>query len=690
MMYLFVENTEIKRRDDTMKKNVKLSFRIAVVLIPAFLIGITIFNYVLNKEFGKVINDNIKSRIEKTSEEINSTLQASGGLSELLAETIESAGTSLSQEQYLDILSGYISMNETISGSGVWYEPYVYNENRKFFGPYVYREGEGFKLTQEYEVDDYNYPEQDWYKQIVAADGKIAWTSPYYDDSTGGIFITTGRVIKDNTGKVMGVVTVDLDIATLGAKVKDWVIGEKGKTFLLSKDGEYIAISSSDNIMTNILDDEDKDLAKVGKLIQEDNQPSYHIDNINGYVLDIKSIEGVDWKIGTLTKRSEYFGIIYILIIGISLFMIGFLVLVLSVIESIVKVVRRILKDANEIGQGNLTIEIMSKRNDEFGILTKGLNKMTSNFKDIINNIVDSSKMVKDKSEISSKYSSAMKEAAKLQSHALGEITITMNEMTLAIGEVVENANQLAFVMEETTKNGEIAKENAKEAVEISQKGKSDMDIINVNMTEIRESVGSMSSSVQDVGSSAQEIRNIVQFIEGVAEQTNLLALNAAIEAARAGESGKGFSVVADEIKKLAETTSTSTKQIADLVEKVIGTVGIAVGETDKNVLAINDSANKISETGLTFDSILKAIKNTNEKVQNIINDVDKINLITQELVGTTQEQSAGSQEILATVESVHEMSNGLLKDADVVASNNDELNYVAVELESIVSKFRV
>lgn len=673
-----------------MKKHKKLSVKTAAILIPIFLIGIIVFNLLLSKEFSKVINDNIKSRIEVTSKEIDHTLHSSGGLSELLAETIQQAGSSLTQDQYKGILEGYIASNETISGSGIWYEPYMYDKNRKFFGPYVSRDGDKYALTQEYETEEYNYPEQDWYKQIVAADGEIAWTSPYYDDSTGGIFITTGKVLKDDFGKLLGVVTVDLDIATLGAKVKDWVIGKSGKTFLLSKNGEFIAVSSSDHVMMNILDDDDKVLAKAGKLIQDNIGVDLHEDKFSGYTLDIRTIEDVDWTIGTLTSRNEHYGILTFMMFGISFLMVILLAIVFVIIESIVKVVREILKESEKIGQGNLTVEIMSKRNDEFGILTKGLNKMTANFKGIINNVLLLSKKVNDKSELTSKHSFDMKKAAQSQADSLGEITITMNEMTIAIGEVVDSANQLANVMEETLKNGEIAKNNAEEAVGISQKGKTDMDNITVEMKGIRESVSSMSSSVLDVGNAAEEIRHIVKFIEDVAEQTNLLALNAAIEAARAGESGKGFSVVADEIKKLAETTTTSTKQISGLVENVISTINIAVSETNENVLAINNSANQINATGITFENILAAIKNTYEKIQTIITDVDKINLITQDLVSTTEEQSAGSQEILATVESVNEMSNNLLADADRVVNNNDELHQVANELKTIISKFTI
>lgn len=673
-----------------MKKNTKLNVKIASILIPAFLIGLITFNYFMNSTFGGVIHELVASRIENTRQDIYSTLETSGGLSNLLADTVQHANNTLSQDQYKDILEKYVKMSDVIYGAGIWLEPYAYNEEREFFGPYVYKEGDQLALTLDYEDPSYNYPEQDWYKQAVEADGKIAYTSPYYDETTGIIFLTAGRVVKDESGKVIGVVTIDLDISILGKEVNNWVIGKSGKTFLLTSDNQYIALSNSEQVMTNIVDDQDKLLSEAGKVIANNSEVDYNDPNFNGYIFDVKSIDQVGWKVGTLVARGDFFGVVTAMTIGISLLMALLLIVVFVVIESIIKAVKRILSTTESLDAGDLTVQFTGVRSDEFGLLTKGLNKMVNSFRSIISNIIHSSNEVIEKSEHTMQRSNDMKRMAEDQANALGEITITMNEMTKAIGEVVESANELAHIMEETLKNGKNAKTNAEEAVDISLKGKDDMDKINCEMTGIKDSIKSMADSVLEAGSSAEEIRNIIKFIENVATQTNLLALNAAIEAARAGEAGKGFSVVADEIRKLAESTATSTQQISTLVESVIDVINVAVNQTNKNVDGINNSASLISETGVMFENILSAIKNTYEKIQTIMDDVDKINLITQELVSTTEEQSAGSEEILATVESVNGMSVNLLLDTEKVVNNADDLYNVAKGLQNIISKFRV
>ncbi|PKM49639.1 MAG: hypothetical protein CVV02_14895 [Firmicutes bacterium HGW-Firmicutes-7] len=673
-----------------MSNSRKLNFKIAAVLIPAFVIGLIVFNYFMNSTFGGVIKSLVDARIEITRSEIESTLQASGGLSNLLADTVSKSGSAISQDQYQGLLEHYVEANDAIYGAGVWFEPNSYDINRKFFGPYVYKEEGSLLFTQDYEDPTYNYPEQDWYKEAVAADGKIAWTSPYFDETSGIIFVTAGRVVKNDAGKVLGVVTIDLDISTLGKQIDSWVIGKDGKTFLLTKDNQYIAVSKSEQVMTYIYEDEDTLLKSAGEIIKNNNEVNYYDSKFKGYIFDVKSIDEVGWKVGTLVSRSDFFNVVTLMGVGISLLMALLLVVVFLVIEAIVKAVKSIVKNTEKMDQGDFTIQFSGIRNDEIGLLTKGLNKMVTTFREIITSIIYSSDEVINKSEHTMQKAVDMKRMADDQANALGEITLTMNEMTKAIGEVVENANSLAEIMNETLVNGKSAKENAEEAVEISQKGKEDMDQINSEMTGIKESIKSMSDSVLDAGSSAEEIRNIIKFIENVASQTNLLALNAAIEAARAGEAGKGFSVVADEIRKLAESTSTSTKQIATLVENVIRVINVAVNETNRNVEGINNSATLISDTGIMFENILNAIKNTYKKIQTIMDDVDKINLITQELVSTTEEQSAGSEEILATVESVNDMSINLLEDTQSVVGNADDLYSVAKKLKDIISKFTV
>lgn len=671
-----------------MKKSKKLNFKVAIILVPSFLVAVLILNYLLNAAYGSIIKNLVDTRIEQIMSEISGTLQDSGGVTDLLAQTASAAQGSLSKDQYKELLEGYVSHHDIIYGAGIWLESDVYSKGQQYFAPYVYKSEAELVFTEEWATQEYDYPSQDWYKQAVAADGNIAWTAPYYDG--GIIFLTAGKVIKDPEGKMLGVVTVDLDISKLGAQAEKWVIGNNGKTFLLTSDNLYIASSNESEIMKNISEDPNPLFAKVGQVIQSNGSASYQDNTFEGYILSVNTIDQVGWKVGTLVSRKDFFSSLTFIMLGISVLIILLLGIVLLLIAAIIKVVQHILVNTDKLDQGDLTVQFTGKRKDELGVLTKGLNKMVESFREIIKSIIGASSDIKEQTEQTVDQSIQMKNMAQDQANALSEITLTMNEMTNAIGEVVDSANKLAIIMDQTLENGKSAKDSSEDAVAISQKGQEDMDKINREMSTVKESIKAMSGSVADAGHSADEIRNIIKFIENVATQTNLLALNAAIEAARAGEAGRGFSVVADEIRKLAESTSVSTKQISTLVENVIHVIGIAVDQTQKNVEGINNSATLIVDTGASFKDILEAIKKTYSKIQTIMEDVDKINLITQELVSTTQEQSAGSQEILATVENVNEMSQNMVRDTESVVNNANGIKEVSEKLGRIVQRFKV
>lgn len=263
------------------------------------------------------------------------------------------------------------------------------------------------------------------------------------------------------------------------------------------------------------------------------------------------------------------------------------------------------------------------------------------------------SHQLNEQAENSSAASETLYNSAATQSNAMKELNDTVEELAKSVTEVAENATTLAMVVSETGESGSHAKEKMEDTVKISQQGRDDMVQVKQAMENIQESVAQLEESVGHVGASTEEIKKFVGIIGDIASETNLLSLNAAIEAARAGEAGKGFAVVAEEIRNLAETSADAVSRISNITAEINDLVEDAVEKTRISAGNINDSSGLVITASDTFQKIYETIGETNEIVQEIIINVNKVDEVAASVAAITEEQSASAQEILATAENL-------------------------------------
>jgi methyl-accepting chemotaxis protein len=247
------------------------------------------------------------------------------------------------------------------------------------------------------------------------------------------------------------------------------------------------------------------------------------------------------------------------------------------------------------------------------------------------------------------------------------------SSQTVEIATAVEEMTKTIF---ETTRNADNASQTAKKAGDLAKEGGKVVKETIEGMYRIEEVVKKSAQTVQALGNSSDQIGEIVQVINDIADQTNLLALNAAIEAARAGEQGRGFAVVADEVRKLAERTTKATKEIAGMIKQIQKDTGEAVTSMELGTSEVEKGKLLTEKAGNSLNEII----NGSEEVVDIINMV----------ASASQEQSAAAEQISKNIEAISSVTNQSASGAQQIAHAAEDLNNLTYNLQKTIEHFKI
>ena len=417
--------------------------------------------------------------------------------------------------------------------------------------------------------------------------------------------------------------------------------------------------------------------------------------NVYDVILPLKDMEGNiigAVNIGLSVKpvdnaiRSMIFSAIIIALILFVAAVFIFYLIINKTIENIKKLVQASEKMAN----GDLTENIEIKSKDEVGKLAHAFNEMVMNLIVTIKGILKTSKEVQG-------YSNDLLSASEQNNNITQEITNAVDavakgalEQAMKINDAKENVNSMTEKVEEVARDIEGIKESTETLVNIAIKNKDEMSDMNKQMDAIRSASVSSSETIRELIIASEKIGNIVNVINGIAEQTNLLALNAAIEAARAGEQGRGFAVVADEIRKLAEESVNSAKDITGLIKET-------QEKSNETIIKIEESVNQsykgqeiVKKVSESFESILESI-NVNQC------SFDKLEVVNEELkqssksvLDLVEEIQGIAENAAANTEQVAASTEEQMASAEEITSYIESLNSLVVELTKSVDKFIV
>ena len=379
--------------------------------------------------------------------------------------------------------------------------------------------------------------------------------------------------------------------------------------------------------------------------------------------------------------------------IWISLAISIFIILIISFFtkRKIISPIIQLRNTANEIANLNLDVKIITpKGNDEIAQLANAFRKMRDYLNKFATTVASSANHVAE-------FSHSLAESAKQTSESANQIGVTMNEVAMGSGSQADQAGHIVKMMEQTVKEVstsldkiEVTAKSAMDSTSIARKGEEAINEAIEHLVTVTQTVSDATDSIQKLGNRSEEIGGIITVITGIAEQTNLLALNAAIEAARAGEQGKGFAVVADEVRMLAEQSSLSARQIKNLISAIQDETSVTVRTMESNLVAMKEQVSLINRGGNALREIVEKVEKTEVDVHQMKETFEHINMNSLQVQHSIQDISSIIEETAAATEEVAAASEEQYATIEEITASADELVNIANQLRNEANQFQL
>ena len=351
---------------------------------------------------------------------------------------------------------------------------------------------------------------------------------------------------------------------------------------------------------------------------------------------------------------------IWILMIIAGVMIVGSGVLLIQ--RSIILPLRKTKAHLEAIAEGDLSADLDYSSNNELGDMARAMNNMVANLRRIVSDIHASVATVANHSQGLTSTTRQLAEGARTQAGMADQAAAAITEMAQSFIEVSRNATD--------------ASNTARESNQLAQSGRAMVVDTSSGMSAIANKTSESSRLIEELGRSGEKISGIVNVIDEIADQTNLLALNAAIEAARAGEHGRGFAVVADEVRHLAARTGEATKEITQMIDKIQ-----------------QDTARSVDSMGSVNAQVEKGVAQAEEAkhaMEGIVSSSDSSQQLVERIAAAVEQQSAAAEEVSASVETIAGVSKTTEDLGDSLQLASRELSNLSAELEKTIAWFRV
>ena len=661
-----------------------LIFVLPIVVIGLFVLSGVIFNY-MNSSFEEQILDSSMKNTNEVGEGVSEWLD------KRMMETHQTASIPAAKSMNATALN-----QNNINRLKLMQTRYPGVYDSVSWGPF---DGSGTLYGQTSSgFKEMHNKEKAWYKQTMKAEKDSFMSSPVISQATGKIIVNSIAVVRSDEGKPVGMILAAIYVQSVMDKVQELKLGNDGYSLLVSSDGTYIVNPDESAIMQKKISEEsDPAVVTLGQKMLSGENGFYRYTSVDGkdMIAFFTPIESTGWGMATIAYEDELFAPVHSMLkimTGISLIL---LILIsggiLLTVNKVMSPLGIMMEEVHNLAEGDFRDRPLKiDSDDELGMLAQAFREMRLSVSKVMKSVNSSAESL----SASAAELNATTEQSSLAANQVAESIVKVAEGTSqqldsvnAATEAVENLNNSIQLMASDAEN---AASRSRDASDIAREGGATLEKAIEQIKTIEKSSSQTTNAVTTLGENSKKIGQIVDTISGIAEQTNLLALNAAIEAARAGEHGRGFAVVSDEVRKLAESSQAAAKQIADLVQ-------VTQGDTDKAIAVMEAGADE-------FKIGTENIISMGDAFRKIIGIVEEVSVQMQDISGATRDMANNGEKIVEHVKTIGEASKTSAEEAETVSAATEEqtasvheiagestnLAQMASELQQEVKKFKV
>ncbi|MCU0123761.1 methyl-accepting chemotaxis protein [Pseudomonas vlassakiae] len=530
-----------------------------------------------------------------------------------------------------------------------------------FLTVYLGKVDGGFSVRPDSKMPDgYDPRTRPWYKDGMNAQGTIL-TEPYIDMATNKMVIGIISKVSANVGVVGG----DLALDGLVQIINSLNFGGMGYAFLVNDQGKILVHPDKDLVMKSLSDLFPQDTPKLSGALTEvsaDGQARLLT------FTPIKGLPSANWYIGLSVDKDKAFAMLstfrtsaVIATLVAVVIIIGLLGLLIRVLMQPLLTMTRAMEDIAE-GEGDLTKRLSIHSDDEFGILGKAFNRFVERIHGSIREVSSATEQVNEVAlRVISASNSSMANSDE-QSNRTNSVAAAINELGAAAQEIAGNAAQ--------------ASQHASSARLLAEEGQQVVERNIAAMNRLSDLIVTSSAHIETLNSKTVNIGQILEVITSISQQTNLLALNAAIEAARAGEAGRGFAVVADEVRNLAHRTQESAQQVQTMIEE------LQVGA--------RESVDTMSQSQRHSQDSMQIANQAGERLDSVTVRIGEIDGMNQSVATATEEQTAVVDSINMDINEINMLNQEGVENLQATLRACSDLEQQATRLKHLVGSFRI